>query len=107
LTSITICHNPPGVSNSRKLYWYANSGLFRCYTGCEEPTFDIYDLTRKVMSIQFHQEMDLNDAIRFIAHHFGFMGVIEDDSFENTSLDSIYLNKKEQKEDKEKLFKPA
>lgn len=107
LTSITICHNPPGVSNSRKLYWYANSGLFRCYTGCEEPTFDIYDLTRKVMSIQFHQEMDLNDAIRFIAHHFGFMGIIEDDSFENTSLDSIYLNKKEQKEDKEKLFKPA
>ena len=47
ILSATICHNPKGVG-SRKLYWYANSNLFRCYTGCDEPTFD---LTRKVFSI--------------------------------------------------------
>ena len=35
----TICHNPPG-DGSRKLYFYENSGLFNCYTGCNG-TFDI------------------------------------------------------------------
>ncbi len=29
----TICHNPPG-EGSKKLYYYSNSGLFKCYTGC-------------------------------------------------------------------------
>ena len=39
LISSTICHNMPG-QGSRKLYYYENSGLFHCYTGCEEPNFD-------------------------------------------------------------------
>ena len=76
ILSATICHNPKGVG-SRKLYWYANSNLFRCYTGCDEPTFDIFDLTRKVFSIQFHKDLDLNDAVRYIASYFGFIGHIE------------------------------
>ena len=40
----TICHNAPG-EGSRKLYYYENSGLFHCYTGCAEPSFDIFELT--------------------------------------------------------------
>ena len=28
-TSTTICHNPPG-EGSRKLYYYENTGLFKC-----------------------------------------------------------------------------
>jgi hypothetical protein len=40
LLSTTICHNAPG-EGSRKLYYYENSGLFKCYTGCDE-TFDIF-----------------------------------------------------------------
>ena len=43
IISATICHNKPG-DGSRKLYFYENSGLFRCYTGCEEPNFDIFEL---------------------------------------------------------------
>ena len=34
IISSTICHNEPGVG-SRKLYYYFNSTLFRCYTGCD------------------------------------------------------------------------
>ena len=38
----TICHNKPG-EGSKKLYYYDNTGLFRCYTGCDS-FFDIFEL---------------------------------------------------------------
>ena len=50
IISATICHNPPG-EGSKKLYYYENSGLFRCYTGCDA-SFDIFELVIKVMNIQ-------------------------------------------------------
>jgi hypothetical protein len=65
----TICHNPPG-EGSRKLYFYENSGLFNCYTGCNG-TFDIFELTIKVFNIQNNRVIDLNEAVRWIAYHFG------------------------------------
>ena len=71
-TSTTICHNPPG-EGSRKLYYYENTGLFRCYTGCDS-YFDIFELTTKVAKIQWDKEFDLNDAVRWIAQRFGFSG---------------------------------
>ena len=40
ILSTTICHNAPG-EGSKKLYYYENSGLFRCYTGCDA-SFDIF-----------------------------------------------------------------
>lgn len=66
----TICHNPPG-DGSRKLYFYENSGLFSCYTGCNG-TFDIFELTIKVFNIQNKKIIDLNEAVRWVAYHFGF-----------------------------------
>ena len=54
ILSSTICHNEPGVG-SRKLYYYTNSGLFHCYTGCEEPSFDLFQLVIKIQEIQHHQ----------------------------------------------------
>ena len=80
ILSTTICHNPPGAG-SRKLYLYGNSQLFRCYTGgCEEPTFDIFELTMKVFLIQKGKKIDLNDAVRFVAARFGISGeAVEDD----------------------------
>lgn len=74
IISTTICHNMPG-EGSRKLYYYENSTLFHCYTGCEEPNFDIFQLCIKVNSIQKHLSFDLNDAVRLIASHFGIVGV--------------------------------
>lgn len=76
LISTTICHNPPG-EGSRKLYYYENSGLFRCYTGCENATFDIFDLAIKVFDIQFNKVIDLNDSVRYIASRLGFLGRVE------------------------------
>lgn len=70
--SATICHNAPG-EGSRKLYYYENTGLFRCYTGCDS-YFDIFELVTKVAKIQWQQEFDLNDAVRWIAQKFGFSG---------------------------------
>lgn len=74
--SATICHNPPG-EGSKKLYFYENSGLFKCYTGCDS-YFDIFELTQKVADIQWKKTFDLNDAVRWIAQKFGFVGRQED-----------------------------
>lgn len=78
LLSATICHNEPGIG-SRKLYYYENSTLFHCYSGCEEPSFDIFELVIKIAAIQWHKNYDLNDAVRFIANRLGINGVYKED----------------------------
>ncbi len=49
IVSATICHNNPG-EGSRKLYYYENTGLFKCYTDCDS-TFDIFELLIKIINI--------------------------------------------------------
>ena len=89
ILAATICHNPPG-EGSRKLYYYENSGLFKCYTDCD-CAFDIFELTIKVALIQSNRQMDLNDAVRYIAYKFNIAGTsIEDDDV--GLLDWQYLN---------------
>lgn len=44
----TVCHNLEG--GSPKLYYYFNSGLFTCYTGCND-SFDIFELIRKMEAL--------------------------------------------------------
>ena len=88
-TSTTICHNPPG-EGSRKLYYYENTGLFRCYTGCDS-YFDIFELTTKVAKIQWDKEFDLNDAVRWIAQRFGFSGDHENRTEDEALDDWKYL----------------
>lgn len=75
--STTICHNKPG-EGSRKLYYYSNSNLFHCYTGCADPSFDIFELTIKIFDVQHNRKMDLNDAVRYIAAKHNFGGRLED-----------------------------
>jgi hypothetical protein len=89
IISATICHNPPG-EGSHKLYFYSNSGLFRCYTGCDS-YFDIFELVCKVARIQWGKEYDLNDAVRWVAKRFGLSGTVEDIP-EVNSEDWVYLN---------------
>ena len=69
----TICHG----GDSHKLYYYENTTLFHCYTGCAESTFDIFELTRKVMSREHpkaREESDWNlpEAIDYVAKYFHF-----------------------------------
>ena len=82
--SETICHNHAG-DGSHKLYYYDNTKLFRCYTECEPPTFDIFELVCKVKNIsqeykirydengnETFREWVLYDAIQFVAVYYGF-----------------------------------
>ena len=89
ILSSTICHNLPG-EGSRKLYYYDNNTLFKCYTGCDA-VFDIFELVIKVMDNQHHKKYDLNDAIRWIAQRLGLSGRIENDSDVNSLEDWKYL----------------
>ena len=92
IISITICHNPPGESNSRKLYYYENSRLFKCYTGCEgDGLFDIFELVIKVFKIQSNRDMDFNEAIRYLSFKFGIISEKEDEEV-RTLLDWKFLN---------------
>lgn len=88
IVSSTICHNEPG-SGSRKLYYYSNSSLFQCYTGCG--SFDIFELTIKVFSIQHNIEIDLNEAIKYIAIRFGVIAKQSDENEIYKSDDWIIL----------------
>ena len=82
--SETICHNHPG-NGSHKLYYYDNTKLFRCYTECEPPTFDIFQLVCKVKNLaqeykirydetgkEVFREWVLYDAVQFVAVYYGF-----------------------------------
>lgn len=76
----TICHNLPG-EGSHKLYYYFSTRLCHCYTGCVDPSFDIFDLCIKVMKRQKQQEWELYDAMDYIARYFGLEGEeMSDDS---------------------------
>ena len=80
IISTTICHNSPQDNASRKLYYYENTKLFHCYTGgCPESSFDVFELTIKVMKIQKNLDWELNDAVRYIAFKFGIINAEKDD----------------------------
>ena len=76
IISKTICHNLCGCG-SHKLYYYGNTGLFKCYTDCDGSAWDIFELTRKVMSREYPQERKnsewtLPEAIEYVAQFFNF-----------------------------------
>ena len=87
IVSRTVCHNQIG-EGSHKLYYYNNSKLFHCYTGCDgEGTFDIFELIRKVMSREHPKEREdpswnLPEAVEWIARKFGYAPNIKDEENE-------------------------
>ena len=73
LVAKTICHG----GDSKKLYYYENTQLFKCYTGgCG--SFDIFELVQKQKCLS-----DLNKAIYFVVNFFNLQGKIdeEDDDY--------------------------
>lgn len=82
IISRTICHNP-SKQGSKKLYYYFNSKMCHCYTGCEEPNFDIFDLIIRIFKIQNNVDLSLYEAMKFIAIKFN----IESDEPQDTSID--------------------
>ena len=67
-TARTICHG----GDSHKLYYYSNTRLFHCYTGCGDASFDIYELVLKVNKNAGIQNFSLSRAITFVAKYFGY-----------------------------------
>lgn len=47
----TICHNVDISEASFKLYYYKDTKLFHCYSGCGD-TFNIYELIRRYYEIR-------------------------------------------------------
>lgn len=75
--SATICHNAPG-EGSRKLYYYENTKLFRCYTGCDS-YFDIFELLMKIKLLsQPNSEWGLYDSVRWVAARYGWGPTLDD-----------------------------
>jgi len=70
--SATICHNKYG-EGSHKLYYYENTRLFRCYTGCDA-TFDIFELITKIHKINHPEdtEWSLYSSVCWVAQKFHF-----------------------------------
>lgn len=70
--SATICHNRIG-EGSHKLYYYENTRLFRCYTGCDA-TFDIFELITKIHQINHPEDKDwtLYSSVCWVAQKFHF-----------------------------------
>lgn len=68
IISKTICHG----GDSRKLYYYTDTGLFHCYTHCND-TFDIFGLIQKVENFD-----NLNQAIQFAVNFFNLQNIIFD-----------------------------
>ena len=85
----TICHNNIGEGH-HKLYYYDNSHLFKCYTGCENDTFDIFEL---IIKIKEHQgiHLSLPQAIYEICNYFNL-------SFEEEIPEEISKDLKEAEE---------
>lgn len=91
IISTTICHNLPG-EGSRKLYYYKNTQLFRCYTGCDA-VFDIFELVQKVADIQWGQTFSTYEAICWVANRLGIQGGVADKPEELTGEDwAIFRN---------------
>lgn len=65
----TVCHNHPG-QGSRKLYYYNNSHLFKCYTECSPDTFDIFQLYINIQKTAGNN-IELPHAVYFVASFFG------------------------------------
>ena len=86
----TICHHSHDELSdaSHKLYYYDNTKLFHCYSGCEEATFDIFELVRKVKSQESNTEWPLPKAIEFVAEYFGVSGneIVDEDTLEDWDL---------------------
>lgn len=63
----TICHNKN--EGSHKLYYYVNSQIFHCYTGCSE-SFDIFDLIIKNHKLK-GINLNFQQAVRWLAEKTG------------------------------------
>ena len=90
----TICH----CGESHKLYYYPNTTLFKCYTDCGD-TFDIFELTRKVMSyrqpkMREKPDWNLPEAIEKVAQYFHYAPNVQSDDSLLSNVDDFKILEK-------------
>lgn len=91
----TLCHNAPG-EGSHKLYYYPNSHLWQCYTGCQA-SFDIFELiVRHKDAIGI--KISLTEAVRWVKSKLGYDTF--DFSQQKQESDDWKILKRYQKEDR-------
>lgn len=95
----TICHNVPG-EGSHKLYYYDNTKLFKCYTGCHE-YFDVFQLVQKAYETQHGEEWSLPRAVAFVAQMFG-IETLQENGFQEMTIEDWNLMKSFEKCEEEK-----
>lgn len=66
IESLTICHR----GHSRKLWYFFNTQLFKCWTHCQD-TFDVFGLLQKV------KDFTLNDAVYYVVSFFNLDAKLE------------------------------
>ena len=65
----TLCHHFPG-EGSHKLYYYPNTHLWQCYTGCQA-SFDIFELIVRHKNT-IGEQYSLTQAIRLVKSKLGY-----------------------------------
>ena len=97
----TICHNSDLTNASHKLYYYPNTDLFHCYTGCGDASFDIYELIQKIYLNRGYKNFTLGKAIAYVARYFGYTP--DTFSFEENEIEPLedwkIINAKKRKEE--------
>ena len=69
----TVCHNPHN-SGSYKLYYYDNTKLFSCYTGCQA-SFDIFDLVTKNKQLEEdNDQWKFENSLYYVMDLTGYSG---------------------------------
>lgn len=81
----TICHNLNSEEASMKLYYYKNTGLFNCYTECDE-SFNIFTLIEKVNSLR-NKNIKFSEILNFILNKTNIDSSLL--SFENNEYKKI------------------
>ena len=102
LISSTICHNKPG-EGSKKLYYYENTKLFKCFTGCNE-TFDIFELIIKAKKIQQNLDFTLLKAMYYIVYKFNISIDYEEEEV-NPRANELELIEKWKEKTENSLYK--
>lgn len=73
LIAPTICHNTSAADASQKLYYYANSHLFQCYTECGSMTiFKFLEHYYEARDVAYDWHRDVLEVAERCSKSFGF-----------------------------------
>lgn len=85
----TVCHNLPHCG-SKKLYYYLDSKIFKCYTGCGD-CFDIFELIKRSFAVK-DITMSTTDSMYWLYKNAKTF-FTEASEYQNTQVDAEIIEK--------------